>query len=80
MIYFEIVIHVEFFNFIGVLHIALGASVLRMAICVIERDRENGPYKYCYITKLSLTFVSKGAYIHSNLGENIASYIESFHY
>lgn len=69
MIYFEVVIHTEYFNLIALLCIALGAFALITNICVIGRDEANGPYKYYYISTLSFTFGSQRVYVSSNLGK-----------
>ena len=56
MIYFEMVIHVEYFNCYS--YTALGAFALRTGIRVVVRDKANRTYKYYYISQLCVTFGS----------------------
>lgn len=69
MIYFEVVIHTEYFNLIALLCTALYVFALITNICVVGRDEVNGPYIYYYISTLCFTFGSQRVYVSSNLGK-----------
>lgn len=77
MIYFEMVIHVKWFNLIVALYNVVGAFALVTGICVTTRDEQNGANRYQYISKLSFTLTLRSLCI-LKFGKNTIFFYKRF--